>query len=223
MPCTQALTQPNKRSEIMQAQLFQGSQSTTEDIDLGEGQLRLILEAFEFRKSEGWLATLLSEISWQQDTLWIAGREVLVPRLQCWMGDLGSNYGYSGIRLEPEPWNDLVLEIKADVEERSGQAFNSVLLNLYRDGRDSVSWHADDERELGADPVIASVSLGETRRFDLKHKTDKSRERLRLDLPHGSLLIMGKGIQNNWLHQIPKSNYVSSPRINLTFRQIQND
>ncbi len=207
----------------MQAQLFQGSQSTIEEIDLGEGQLKLLYEAFNLQKSENWLTTLLSDISWQQDTLWIAGREVAVPRLQCWMGDRGSNYGYSGIRLEPEPWNDQVSEIKAEVEKLSGHRFNSVLLNLYRDGRDSVSWHADDERELGPNPVIASVSLGETRRFVLKHKVDKSREKLRLDLPHGSLLVMGKGIQNNWLHQVPKSNSIKTPRINLTFRHIHND
>lgn len=204
----------------MQAQLFQGSQRDIEEINLGEGRLKLRFEAFGAEEAEGWYNALLSDIPWQQDTLWIAGREIPVPRLQCWMGDEGSDYGYSGIRLEPEPWNPLVLEMKAEVERYSSRNFNSVLLNLYRDGQDSVSWHADDEKELGSDPVIASVSLGDTRTFEFKHKREKSRDKFRLELPNNSLLIMENGIQDNWLHQIPKTKLNKSPRINLTFRQI---
>ena len=204
----------------MQAQLFQGSQRDIEEINLGEGQLKLRFEAFGAEEAEGWYNALLSDIPWQQDTLWIAGREIPVPRLQCWMGDEGSAYGYSGIRLEPEPWNPLVLEMKAEVERYSSRNFNSVLLNLYRDGQDSVSWHADDEKELGSDPVITSVSLGDTRTFEFKHKRENSRDKFRLELPNNSLLIMENGIQDSWLHQIPKTKLKKSPRINLTFRQI---
>lgn len=182
--------------------------------------MQLQAAAFEPAEASELLQTLLAEIRWRQDSLWIAGREIPVPRLQCWMGDAGSLYGYSGMRLKPEPWTDPVRRIRDRVQALSGLQFNSVLLNLYRDGQDSVSWHADDETELGRDPVIASVSLGAVRRFEMKHKHDKSMEKRRIELPHGSLLIMGKGIQNKWMHQIPKQNSITEPRINLTFRTI---
>jgi alkylated DNA repair dioxygenase AlkB len=136
------------------------------------------------------------------------------------MGDQGSSYGYSGIKLEPVPWQALVSEIKQYMQTLSGTDFNSVLLNYYRDGQDSVAWHADDEAELGSNPVIASLSLGAQRMFHLRHKRDKSRDRYRMALRNGSVLIMGNTLQNNWLHQLPKEFNLQSPRINLTFRKV---
>jgi alkylated DNA repair dioxygenase AlkB len=147
------------------------------------------------------------------------GRRIPIPRLTAWHGAAG--YVYSGIRLTPAPWTPPLLELKALAERLAGQSFNSVLLNLYRDGRDSVSWHADNEPGLGRDPVIASLSLGAVRRFQLKHR--RLPERLTLDLPHGSCLIMAGATQHHWLHQLPKTKAPVGPRINLTFRRMQKD
>ena len=204
----------------MQTPLFQDHPESLEAINLGDGRIHLHSKLYTAAEADGLLRSLLAEIPWRQDSLWIAGREIPVPRLQCWMGDTGSIYGYSGMRLEPEPWNAQVQSIRNRVQALSGLQFNSVLLNLYRDGTDSVSWHADDEAELGEEPIIASVSLGTERRFQMKHRHDNTRKKYQIDLPHGSLLIMGKGIQNNWIHQIPKQKSVTAPRINLTFRSI---
>lgn len=208
---------------IMQAELFyQGTDpGGCEEIELEGALLRLWPRAFSANDSKALLDTLLETIPWRQETLWIAGQERLVPRLQCWMGDHGSLYGYSGMRLEPEPWNNTVLEIRKQVESLVSESFNSVLLNLYRSGQDSVSWHADDESELGKDPLIASVSLGVERTFELRHKHDKSHPKRQILLPNGSILLMGKGCQDNWLHQLPKVKGLEEPRINLTFRTIK--
>jgi alkylated DNA repair dioxygenase AlkB len=151
---------------------------------------------------------------WRQETATVMGRRVAIPRLTAWHGEAG--YVYSGIRMAPAPWNAPLLELKALAERLAGRPFNSVLLNLYRDGRDSVSWHADNEPGLGREPVIASISLGAVRRFQLRHRHRK--ERLALALPHGSCLIMAGATQHHWLHQLPKTARPVGPRINLTFR-----
>jgi alkylated DNA repair dioxygenase AlkB len=157
---------------------------------------------------------LMALTPWRQEIATVMGRRVPIPRLTAWHGAAG--YVYSGIRMTPTPWNPPLLEIKAVAEACAGQPFNSVLLNLYRDGRDSVSWHADNEPGLGRDPVIASVSLGATRRFQMKHRTRNLR--LSLDLPQGSCLVMAGATQHHWLHQVPKTSRPVGPRINLTFR-----
>ncbi len=207
----------------MQAELFyqDADPGRYEDIALEGALLRLWPKAFSPAESTELLKGLLKLIPWRQETLWIAGQERLVPRLQCWMGDHGSLYGYSGMRLEPEPWSDSVLSIRNRVESLISQRFNSVLLNLYRSGQDSVSWHADDEAELGSDPLIASVSFGVERTFELKPKRDKSLSKRKIVLPNGSVLLMGKGCQDKWLHQLPKVQDLNEPRINLTFRNIK--
>lgn len=206
----------------MQNELFLNPADATavENHDLGNGSLQEFPFAFNERLADQFLAQLLEEIAWQQDKIRIAGKNIPVPRLQCWMGDRGSNYGYSGIRLDPEPWNDAVLNIKKEVEALAGHQFNSVLLNLYRNGADSVSWHADDEKELGPHPVIASVSFGAERIFKFRPKLKSDKRRFQLLLRHGSLILMGKTLQNNWLHQLPKAQNIIAPRINLTFRRI---
>lgn len=192
--------------------------------DLGNAVLREYPRAFAPTEADALLAILLDTIPWHQATLRIGGRTVEVPRLQCWMGDKQSLYGYSGMRLTPQPWSEPVQRIRVRVQELAGVEFNSVLLNYYRTGLDSVSWHADDEMELGPDPVIGSVSLGAERPFQLKPKRlspDAPRTRhMRMDLGHGSLLVMDKGLQSNWQHQLPKIPGLEQARVNLTFRQI---
>ena len=161
---------------------------------------------------------LLDAVPWQQHDVRMFGRQVAQPRLVAWFGDPGRRYTYSGLTLDPLPWSDTLDRLRSACEDVAGARFNSALVNLYRDGRDSVAWHADDEPELGADPVIASVSLGAERRFDLRNR--RSGETVRTLLPAASVLVMSGGCQRNWVHQAPKMLRVSKPRINLTFRMI---
>lgn len=163
-------------------------------------------------------ARLKTEIQWQQEKIKLYGQVHDLPRLTAWYGDPDKTYTYSGIVVDSLPWTQSLLEIKGKIEEISGVTFNSVLLNRYRNGADSVSWHADDERELGENPVIGSVSFGEVRPFQLKHKTED--EKTKILLGHGSYLLMQGPTQRYWLHQIPKSKKILSERINLTFRRI---
>ncbi|HUF96486.1 MAG TPA: alpha-ketoglutarate-dependent dioxygenase AlkB [Ilumatobacter sp.] len=158
--------------------------------------------------------------NWRREMIRMYGREVPVPRLTAWVGDPGKSYTYSNIALQPEPWSEPLLEMRALVEREAGVTFNSVLLNLYRTGADGVAWHSDDEPELGQAPVIASVSLGATRRFQLRRRDDHA-VRHELDLRHGSLLMMRGDTQHVWEHQVPKTAKPTAPRINLTFRTIQ--
>ena len=164
------------------------------------------------------LDRLLAEIDWRQDEARIMGRTVALPRLTAWYGDAG--YRYSGIDNPPRPWLPLLLELKGVAETLAGARFNSVLLNLYRDGRDGMGWHSDDERSLGPEPVIASLSFGATRRFRLKHKT-RTDHVLALDLPSGSCLVMAGSLQHHWRHALPKTARPVGPRVNLTFRLIR--
>jgi len=159
-------------------------------------------------------------VDWRQHLIRIRGREVASPRLSAWYGDPDAHYSYSGLSLEPRPWLPVILELKTRVEAVCSVPFNSVLLNLYRDGADSMGWHSDDEPELGERPVIASLSLGATRRFRLRHRRRKELEPVAIDLEDGSLLIMGGDTQRFWKHQVPKSKRVTEPRLNLTFRNI---
>ncbi|HTQ99811.1 MAG TPA: alpha-ketoglutarate-dependent dioxygenase AlkB [Candidatus Acidoferrum sp.] len=163
---------------------------------------------------------LLHETAWQQDTLSFGGKPVAVPRLQAWYGDANSHYGYSGLKLTLNAWTPLLATIRAELQQRLALQFNSVLLNRYRHGNDSVAWHADDERELGPDPHIASLSLGTTRRFEFKHRTRRELGKTVIDLADGSLLLMGSGVQRHYLHQIPKQPGLVGERLNLTFRFI---
>jgi alkylated DNA repair dioxygenase AlkB len=162
---------------------------------------------------------LRSEILWKQDEIKIFGKVHNVPRLQAWYGDKEKSYSYSGIKMEPNKWIDSLSTIKFDVEKLTGYKVNSVLANLYRNGNDSNGWHADDEKELGENPVIASLSLGESRKFKMKHKEDKSIKKDIL-LTNGSLLIMSGETQEKWKHTIAKTKLKVGERINLTFRYI---
>jgi alkylated DNA repair dioxygenase AlkB len=179
-----------------------------------DGVVRLHEEPLAETDARRLLDELMAVTAWRHEIATVMGRRVPIPRLTAWHGEIG--YVYSGIRMIPAPWNAPLLEIKAVAEACAGQAFNSVLLNLYRDGRDSVSWHADNEPGLGCNPVIASISLGATRRFQMKHRARG--ERVSVDLPSGSCLVMAGATQHHWLHQLPKTSRPVGARINLTFR-----
>ncbi len=166
------------------------------------------------------LRLLIAEVPWRQDKIVVWGKMYSQPRLVAWYGDPASDYTYSGIKLTALPWTDLLREIKRQVETATAASFNSVLLNYYRDNRDSMGFHSDDEPELGERPVIASLSLGEERTFILKHKTDKLVKPVRLRLASGSLLLMTGETQRYWKHGIAKETRACGPRINLTFRRI---
>lgn len=160
-----------------------------------------------------------TNIRWRQDSLKLYGKSIPLPRLTAWYGDPGAAYTYSGIKSEPNPWNEGLLHLKRRIEALVGSAFNSVLLNWYRDGRDSLSWHADDEKELGIDPIIASANFGATRDFQLRHNDDHD-QKITIPLKHGTLLVMRGELQRHWKHAVPKRANVDGSRFNLTFRSI---
>ena len=174
---------------------------------------------FSPTESEPLFGELANNIHWQQQSAKFPGGPVPLPRLTAWYGDAGKSYSYSGITVQPEPWTETLLAIKDRVEAAAHVQFNSVLLNFYRNEQDSVSWHSDDEPELGTNPVIASISFGATRSFQFKHRINKDL-RLAIDLTPGSLLLMQGTTQHFWRHQIPKTKQTQPGRINLTFRVI---
>lgn len=186
-----------------------------------DAELWLDCGFLERARADRLYAVLRSDTDWTQESMVLYGREVAVPRLSAWHGDPQGSYAYSGIRHDPLPWTPVLQELRAAVERRTGCGFNSVLLNWYRDGKDSVSWHADDERELGEHPRIASLSLGAARTFQLKHRTRPELGRLDIELMAGSLLWMGGRCQRCWLHQVPKRRGLTEGRINLTFRSVR--
>ena len=160
---------------------------------------------------------LRDEIPWRQEYLSLFGRRIAQPRLTAYQGDVP--YTYSGLTLPAAPWHPILAALRDQCAARAGVAFNSVLANLYRDGGDSMDWHADDEAELGPSPVVASVSLGAARRFQMRRK-DRRGEAHCLTLEHGDLLIMAGRSQLDWLHRVPKTKRPLGPRINLTFRAV---
>jgi len=165
---------------------------------------------------------LQNRLVWRHEPIILFGKKVLQPRLTSWIADKRITYKYSSIELMSAGWPGFLEPIRRAVETTTAVGFNSMLANCYRDGQDSMGWHADDEPELGANPLIASISLGATRRFVMRRKTDH-RQKHELLLEHGSLLIMWGPTQHNWQHSIPKARNIASPRINLTFRQIKNN
>ena len=165
------------------------------------------------------LSRAIEQTDWRQDNIRIAGKIIPVPRLQNWFGDPATSYTYSGICLQAVSFPDWMEQLRLSVEGQTGQPFNRALVNYYRHGRDSVDWHADDEKALGPAPVIASVSLGAERVFQLRHNL--SREKLSISLPNGSLLLMGAGIQQHWQHRLAKVGDLQEPRVNFTFRYME--
>ncbi len=187
-------------------------------LDIEDGPFHLIEDFIDPEASQSYFNHFIESVPWRKDKIKIFGKIFDIPRLQAWYGDQGFSYTYSGIKMEPLPWTPELSELKNRVEQISGFLLNSVLINLYRNGQDSNGWHSDDEPELGLNPQIASISLGEERVFQLRHKETK--ERKDLILKDGSLLLMSGTAQTKWKHQIPKTKKNLSPRINLTFRRI---
>jgi alkylated DNA repair dioxygenase AlkB len=188
-------------------------------LPLEDADVRFWTAAFAEIEASQFFNELLAGIPWQQERVLIFGQQRLVPRLVAWHGDPGACYTYSGTRHVPQPWTPTLERIRERVGGLTGHSFNAVLLNLYRDGRDGMGWHADDEPELGHDPVIASVSLGASRRFCMRHRRRKD-QKLDLSLPNGSLLLMSGATQRYWVHAVPKTAVPVGKRINLTFRQV---
>jgi alkylated DNA repair dioxygenase AlkB len=183
-----------------------------------DGELYLINHFYQLPESDQLFAALKTGLAWQEETIVIFGKRVKVPRLMCWYGDADASYRYSGVNHQPRPWTTELQTVRKKVEQQCQCAFNSVLANLYRDGSDSMGWHADDEKELGPNPVIASLSLGNERLFKLHHK--KRKEILDISLGHGDLLLMAGTLQHHWMHSVPKTKKLKTLRINLTFRKI---
>lgn len=174
---------------------------------------------FDKEEADLLLEKILTETPWQQDDITIFGKKIAQPRLTCLFGNEGKPYSYSGITMQPNPWNSTLIFIKDKIEQTAEKNFTTVLANLYRNEKDSNGWHADNEKELGRNPIIASVSFGEERRFQLKHNTNPE-AKMTLNLNHGSLLLMKEGSQIHYKHQIPKETKSKNNRINLTFRSI---
>jgi alkylated DNA repair dioxygenase AlkB len=170
-------------------------------------------------EADALLNGIRSDVRWETHRIRIFGREVDSPRLSCWIGDPDARYRYSGTLFEPHSWPDVLRPVRERLERTLGVGFNSVLANLYRNGSDAMGWHSDAEPELGPAPVIASISLGATRRFTLKHRDDPARK-LAMDLPHGSLLVMSGQTQRHYRHALPRTTRPTGERINLTFRRI---
>ena len=188
-------------------------------IDLPDAIFEYYPDFFNTEKADELFKILLEETPWQQDEITVFGKTHLQPRLTALYGNEGKPYSYSNITMHPNHWNSLLTFIKEKVEETCNYSFTTVLLNRYRSEKDSNGWHADNEKELGSNPIIASLSLGEERIFYLKHNTNKE-AKLSLTLKHGSLLVMKKGSQVHYKHQVPKASKPKKERINLTFRAI---
>jgi alkylated DNA repair dioxygenase AlkB len=187
-------------------------------IQIENGELLLFERVLSPEESTAIFAQLIRNIDWKTETLFLFGRHIQVPRLTAWYGDAA--YTYSGLRHKPKKWLPILKKLRNLVQYHTGENFNSVLLNQYRGGSDSMSWHSDNEQELGQNPIIASLSFGGSRRFRLRNTTHKN-QTLSIDLRDASLLIMGGSLQHNWQHALPKTKRPAPPRINLTFRNIK--
>lgn len=186
---------------------------------LPEDLLTYTPQLFTETESTQYLQKFITTIPWEQRTVVMYGKPIITPRLTAWFGDTGKNYAYTGTRFQPHPWTPELLAIKERIEPLAQVNFNSVLLNYYRDGNDSVAWHSDNETELGKQPIIASVSFGQVRRFDIRHKKDHDRK-FAVRLENGSMLLMKGDLQQHWEHRIAKSATPLKARVNLTFRII---
>ena len=190
--------------------------TTLTAIPIEDGALSMLAQLPMPLSNDEILARLIAETPWRADTVVVYGKRYLQPRLTAWYGE--ASYTYSGLTLDPLPWTPLLEALRAAVERATGGRYNSVLLNYYRDGADSMGMHSDDEPELGPQPVIASLSYGATRTFILRHK--RTRRTVKVDLTDGSLLLMAGDLQANWQHGINKTAKVVGPRLNLTFRYV---
>ena len=193
---------------------------TMTKFDLPDADIILFNEFFTKTECNRLYKNLIEKINWQQYTIKMFGKILNQPRLTAFYGEENKPYAYSGIKLTPNPWIEDLLFIKSRITKTAQINFSSVLLNYYRNGQDSMGWHSDDEKELGQNPVIGSISFGETRLFQLRHLTRKDLKKVDIKLTNGSFLLMKGKTQHYWEHQIPKTSKNITPRINLTFRTI---
>jgi alkylated DNA repair dioxygenase AlkB len=189
-------------------------------IKIKDGELYYDRFFFSNIEANKYFNLLKKEIQWQQDDIKIFGKIYPQPRLTALYANNNKSYSYSNIKMQPITFTPTLFDIKSKIEKRINSQFTSCLLNLYRNGQDSNGWHADNEKELGLNPVIASLSLGAERVFHMKHRNDK-KEKVKINLTNGSLLVMRGRTQHHWLHQIPKTRKKVGERINLTFRIIK--
>ncbi len=188
-------------------------------LPLKDAEIYFYPNFLEADAAKAYFGLLLKIIPWQQDSIKLFGKNYPQPRLTALFGNNTKAYTYSNITMYPKPFPKELLILKEKLELQTKEDFTTCLANLYRNGRDSMGWHADDEKELGNNPVIASLSFGAERFFHLKHRNDKN-ERYKIRLPSGSLLLMKGTTQHHWLHQIPKTSRPLEPRVNLTFRKL---
>jgi len=197
-----------------------GSSDDSQYIEAKDLKIKYYENYFNTDESVSYLAKLRKDIRWRSKTATVWGKKVVMKRKIAWYGDEGKSYTYSGLTVHPNKWNDTLLSIKEKIEIVSPIRYNSVLLNEYSNGEVGIGWHSDDEKELGRNPIIGSVSFGANRDFFLKHKTDKSLDKISINLKSGSLLLMFGNTQHHWKHAIPKRKMEKNQRINLTFRKI---
>ena len=206
---------------MSQQSLFRNqAQSSKRVIDLLDAELHFYPQAFSNAEADRYFETLRSVTPWRHDQMLIRGKRIPLPRLQAWYADDDVALNYSGMRIAPLAMTPHINAIRNRVRELTDLSFNGVLVTLYRDGNDSVGWHSDDEAEFGIDPIIGSVSFGETRDFILKHRYRRELSPVKRALTHGSLLVMGHGSQTQWAHQLPKRKWITRARINLTLRNV---
>ena len=192
---------------------------STINLNLKDAEVTYYPDFFNINEADKYFKSLLEFIEWKQDHITVYRKTYLQPRLTAFYAVNKNSYKYSNITMRPNSFEGDLLEIKNKIETKLKIKFTSCLANLYRDGNDSNGWHADNEKELGNNPIIASVTFGTERTFSMKHKTEKMLK-TKLTLKHGSLLLMQGRTQTNWLHQIPKTKKIIGKRINLTFRII---
>lgn len=192
--------------------------STASNLVPFEGELYWLSRFYPQTEADAYFQRFYQGLDWRQEQLFIYGRWLLAPRLIAWYGESQARYRYSGIDHQPHPWTAELVAIRNDLQTVCQHPFNSVLANLYRDGRDSMGCHADNEKELGKNPVIASVSFGDTRLLRFRHA--KTGQKLDIELAHGDLLVMAGELQHHWRHELPKTRKLKQPRVNLTFRRI---
>ena len=203
----------------MTLDLFESLELGPQKIVLPGAELFYWQNFYSPTEAQHWYEQLLASVQWQERMIRMYGRDVKVPRLSAWYADPGKEYTYSEALHKPCVWTAELNTLRQDLHVRTEAQFNSVLCNLYRDGQDSVAWHSDDEPELGVEPVIASLSFGETRSFQMRRK-DNHQQKYTLELISGSCLLMRGTTQALWQHQIAKTNKALGPRINLTFRLV---
>jgi alkylated DNA repair dioxygenase AlkB len=184
----------------------------------GNGTVNYFGKVMRYEEANSYFDVLIKTISWKNDEAIILGKHIITKRKVAWYGNENYTYTYSKITKQALPWTKELLELKKIAEEKTGATFNSCLLNLYHNGDEGMAWHSDDEKSLGKNSAIASLSFGAERKFSFKHKQTK--ETVSLVLENGSLLVMKDATQTNWLHRLPPTKKINKARINLTFRSI---